>query len=109
MSDAATTVWFDGDNLWVRLADGRQLAVPLAYFPRLLHATPKQRAKFELSGGGAGIHWEALDEDISVPALLRGVGDHLGWSREEALETRLRLRSFAEDWDDPGMDAYDRL
>ncbi len=75
LSEAATAVWFDDDNLWVRLADGRQLAVPLAYFPRLLHATPKQREKFELSGGGSGIHWEALDEDISVPALLRGVGD----------------------------------
>lgn len=74
MSAAATDVWFDDDNLWVRLADGRQLAVPLAYFPRLLHATPKQREKFELSGD-AGIHWGALDEDISVPALLRGVSD----------------------------------
>jgi hypothetical protein len=59
----------------LRLADGRQLAVPLAYFPRLLSATPQQRMKFELSGGGTGIHWIELDEDISVAGLLMGYGD----------------------------------
>ena len=52
----ATRVWFDETNLWVSLHDGRQLSVPLAYFPRLLKATPQQRNKFEVSGGGVGIH-----------------------------------------------------
>jgi hypothetical protein len=57
------------------LVDGRQLAVPLAYFPRLLHATPQQRDQFEMSGAGTGLRWEALDEDISVEGLLLGIGD----------------------------------
>lgn len=72
---AAETVWFDEDNLWVALADGRQLSVPLTYFPRLLTATPEQREQFEISGGGTGLHWDALDEDISVEGLLLGIGD----------------------------------
>ena len=72
---SAAKVWFDETNLWVSLRDGRQLSVPLAYFPRLLHATPEQRSKFELSGGGTGIHWDQLDEDISVAGLLLGQGD----------------------------------
>ena len=71
----AAKVWFDETNLWVSLHDGRQLSVPLAYFPRLLRATLQQRKKFELSGGGIGIHWDALDEDISVAGLLLGQGD----------------------------------
>jgi hypothetical protein len=68
----ATRVWFDQDNIWLQLSDGRQLSVPLPYFPRLFHATPQQREQYELSGGGTGIHWNGLDEDISVPALLGG-------------------------------------
>lgn len=75
IAPVAQEVWFDDENLWLRLADGRQLAVPLAYFPRLLHATPKQRAKVEISGAGRGLHWEELDEDLSVSGLLRGRGD----------------------------------
>lgn len=66
---------FDGETMWVELADGRKLGVPLAYFPRLLRATAKQREKYTISGGGTGLHWDGLDEDISVPALLMGVGD----------------------------------
>ena len=76
MSEAqAFKVWFDDENLWVSLRDGRQVSVPLAYFPRLLKATPAKRKKYELSGGGTGIHWDELDEDISVPALLLGQRD----------------------------------
>ena len=71
----ASKVWFDAENLWVLLQDGRQLSVPLAYFPRLLKASPEKRKKYELSGGGTGIHWDELDEDISVPALLVNQGD----------------------------------
>ena len=72
---SASKVWFDDDNLWVLLSDGRQLSVPLAYFPRLLRATPEQRKKFEMSGNGTGIHWDEINEDISVPGLLVGQGD----------------------------------
>jgi hypothetical protein len=60
------------DTLSVDLADGRRLAVPLAWFPRLLHATQEQRNKWELLGDGEGIHWPEIDEDLSVAGLLRG-------------------------------------
>jgi hypothetical protein len=71
----AKQVRFDENTMWVDLADGRTLGVPLAYFPRLLNATHTERAKYVVSGGGTGLHWDDLDEDISVPALLLGVGD----------------------------------
>ncbi len=71
----ASTIWFDEANMWIALTDGRQLSVPLAYFPRLLRATPAQREQLELSGGGTGIHWEEIDEDISVQGLLLGHKD----------------------------------
>ena len=59
------------DTLNVVLADGRIVSAPLAWFPRLLEATAKQRAEWELIGGGIGIHWEAIDEDILVASLLQ--------------------------------------
>jgi hypothetical protein len=71
----ATSVSFDSDNMWVELADGRKMGVPLAYFPRLLHATPRQRKNYIISGGGTGLHWEDIDEDICVKSLVMGVGD----------------------------------
>jgi hypothetical protein len=55
----------------VALADGREVSAPLAWFPRLLDATPKQRVRWELIGGGIGIHWEDIDEDISIASLLQ--------------------------------------
>jgi hypothetical protein len=58
------------DVLRVVLADGRELTVPLAWFPRLRDATPDQRKRWELIGGGIGIHWPEIDEDISVESLL---------------------------------------
>ena len=73
MSTSARAVRFDDDSMWVELDDGRRMAVPLAWLPRLLAATPEQRAGFELSP--RGIHWEALDEDISIDGLLAGHGD----------------------------------
>ena len=75
MSTLARTLRFDESMMWVSLADGRQLGVPLAYFPRLLRATAQQRESFVISGCGTGLHWDELDEDISVPALLAGKGD----------------------------------
>ncbi len=71
----AKAIRFDSDTMWVELADGRRLGVPLAYFPRLLHASPAERLKYTISGGGKGLHWDDLDEDISVAGLLMGVGD----------------------------------
>ena len=73
MSTSPKSVRFDDDSMWVSLSDGRILAVPLAWFARLLHATAEQRQQFELSA--KGLHWDALDEDISVAGLLAGVGD----------------------------------
>lgn len=60
------------DELIVVLADGRRVAVPLAWFPRLLRATPDQRGNFEILGDGVGVHWPDVDEDLSVAGLLRG-------------------------------------
>jgi len=60
------------DELIVYLRDGRKVSVPLAWFPRLLHATPKQRHDWELLGDGEGVRWPQLDEDLSVAGLLRG-------------------------------------
>jgi len=59
------------DDLSVALSDGRTVVVPLAWFPRLVRASAKQRAEWELIGRGVGIHWEAVDEDISVASLLQ--------------------------------------
>ena len=69
----ATKVWFDEYNMWLLLADGRQLSVPKTYFPRLQHASNSDLNAYVLSGGGVGIHWDSLDEDIFVPNLLLGV------------------------------------
>ena len=71
----ASKIWFDKDNMWLNLSDGRRLSVPLAYFPRLHKATEQQRKNYELSGGGTGLHWDEIDEDISVPSLLIGIYD----------------------------------
>ena len=59
------------DALSVTLSDGRVVSVPLLWFPRLADASSRQRSDWELIGGGIGIHWEAIDEDISVASLLR--------------------------------------
>ncbi len=69
----ATRVHFDQDSMWVDLSDGRILAVPLAWFPRLLHASADERTQLRISS--RGLHWEALDEDISVAGLLAGLSD----------------------------------
>ena len=73
MTTSPKAVRFDEDTLWVSLSDGRTIAAPLAWFPRLLEAAPEQRALVELSKGG--VHWDALDEDISVAGLLAGQPD----------------------------------
>lgn len=65
-------VLVDDDRLTVDLMDGRSIAVPLAWFPRLFNATSEQRRNWEVAGAGYGIHWPDLDEDLSVDGLLRG-------------------------------------
>lgn len=73
MTISATSVRFDDHTMWAELSDGRTLGIPLAWFPRLLRATPAERQQVELSR--VGLHWEAIDEDISVAGLLAGRGD----------------------------------
>lgn len=72
-TSTAVNVAFTDDDLVVTLSDGRVLSVPLAWFPRLFHATLDQRSEWRFIGEGEGIHWESVDEDLSVLGLLRGV------------------------------------
>lgn len=65
-------VRFEGDRMSVDLADGRTITVPLRWYPRLWNATPAQREAWQIAGGGYGIHWPEVDEDLSVEGLLRG-------------------------------------
>ena len=71
LDPSAVDVRVSDDSLHVVLADGRELAAPLAWFPRLRDATSTQRAHWEIIGHGYGIHWSEVDEDISVAGLLR--------------------------------------
>jgi hypothetical protein len=73
MTISPSAVRFDEHTMWVELTDGRTLGVPLAWFPRLLNATPAQRENVELSR--IGLHWEEIDEDISIAGLVAGRGD----------------------------------
>lgn len=66
------TLTITDNTLSVELSDGRTISVPLAWFPRLLHATKEERKKWRLIGKGQGIHWEDIDEDVSVENLLAG-------------------------------------
>lgn len=66
----AVKVWFDDDDIWLGLEDGRQVSAPLAFYPRLLNATKEQRENYEFIGPGIGIHWEDLDEDLSVEGIV---------------------------------------
>jgi hypothetical protein len=68
----ATDVTVTDDTLSVDLDDGRTVSVPIGWYPRLAHGTPQERANFEMSGAGHGIHWPDLDEDIGVEGLLFG-------------------------------------
>lgn len=70
--EAAHAVSVSDDSLTVDLADGRTISVPLAWFPRLAHGSPTERANWRLIGNGEGVHWPDLDEDISVASLLAG-------------------------------------
>jgi len=65
-------VRFSEDTISVDLMDGRTITVPLAWYPRLLHATPQQLSNWKVCGGGYGIHWPDIDEDLSTEGMLRG-------------------------------------
>ena len=71
-SPRASGVEISDDELIVMLKDGRTLSTPLAWFPRLLHASPDERRNWEILGDGIGIHWPDVNEDLSVAGLLRG-------------------------------------
>jgi len=73
MTISVKNIRFDEYNMWVELSDARTLGIPLAWFPKLMHASSDERNDFELSR--RGIHWDSLDEDISVEGLLAGRGD----------------------------------
>jgi hypothetical protein len=77
------------DALTVELTDGRRVSVPTAWFPRLVHGTEAERSKWRLIGGGEGIHWPDLDEDISIASLLEG---RRSAESQESLKRWLRAR-----------------
>lgn len=79
---SASAVRFDESSMWVELSDGRTLGVPLVWFPRLLRATAEQRAGFRL--GPFGIHWDELDEDVSIEGVLAGRRDGQGTGERAA-------------------------
>ncbi len=75
ISTRARAVSFDPHTMWVELDDGRSLGVPLVWFPRLRRATAAQRENYRIGYSGNGLHWDELNEDISVEGLLMGRGD----------------------------------
>jgi hypothetical protein len=93
MSISAKSVRFDDSSMWVELSDGRTIGVPFAWFPRLLYATPEQRERVEI--GHMGLHWEELDEDISIAGLLAGRGDRTRWGRQERGRAQKAARGAA--------------
>jgi Protein of unknown function (DUF2442) len=70
--ERVASVVINSDSICVSLMDGRTISVPLAWYPKLLHASPEQRHNYKIAGGGYGIHWPDLDEDLSTEGLLRG-------------------------------------
>ncbi|MBP0000780.1 MAG: DUF2442 domain-containing protein [Cyanobacteria bacterium SID2] len=72
VDDRVKNVSFDEDSITVFLMDGRAISVPLFWYPRLYHATPEQLEAWEICGGGYGLHWEEIDEDLSTEGMLRG-------------------------------------
>ncbi len=85
----ATKVEISEYELTVSLLDGRRISVPLGWYPRLSHATPSEREKFEVIGRGTGIHWPLLDEDISVSGIFKG---NPSYECEESLKNWLAER-----------------
>ena len=84
ISARARKLAFDRDTMWVELDDGRSLGVPLAWFPRLVRASAEQRENYRIGYSGNGLHWDDLDEDISVDGLLMGRADETGAGSQAA-------------------------
>ena len=78
----ATKVEFDDERMWIGLDDGRMIGVPLAWYPRLLEGSPADRTKVWISP--SGLHWDELDEDVSIAGVLAGQGDATGSARRAA-------------------------
>jgi hypothetical protein len=73
VDERVSNVHFTEETISVDLMDGRTITVPLVWYPRLLNATTEQRSLWEVCGGGFGIHWDEIDEDLSTEGLLRGI------------------------------------
>ncbi|WYL97752.2 MAG: DUF2442 domain-containing protein [Gloeotrichia echinulata IR180] len=86
---AVKDVHFTEETISVDLMDGRTITVPLVWYPRLLNATPEQRLKWQTCGGGYGIHWEEIDEDLSTEGMLRGAPAPNGELKHSALLSTL--------------------
>lgn len=82
MDISAANIKFENDSMWVELSDGRTIGVPLAWFPRLMKASSAELENYSLSA--FGVHWEALDEDVSIEGLLAGKGDQTKQGNEAA-------------------------
>jgi hypothetical protein len=93
MNISAKSVRFDGESMWVELSDGRTLRVSFAWFLRLLFATPEQRQRVEIEG--LGLHWEELNEDISVSGLLAERRDMTRWGRRERKRAATKTKGEA--------------
>jgi hypothetical protein len=87
---AASSVEVTEDELIIALVDGRRISVPLVWYPRLSHATQKERESYELMGRGTGIHWPLIDEDLSVSGILRG---NPSYESEKSLQSWLEARA----------------
>ena len=98
ISVKATALEFDRAAMRVELDDGRTLSVPLAWFPRLARATPEQRANWRIGYSGNGLHWDELDEDISVEGLLAGRGDDTGSAHTGERRSRANAPGGAARW-----------
>lgn len=119
-------VWFNDDTIWLNLSDKRILGIPIDWFPRLMNATQNQRENYEISP--QGVHWECVDEDISLKGLLEGHGycksrdpqgakwqSRLGWSilgkldtvkLEKSFPIRLKLTGILEICEEGGFHVY---
>jgi len=86
---AASSVVVTDDELIISLVDGRRISAPLVWYPRLSHATQKERETYELMGRGTGIHWPLIDEDLSVSGILRG---NPSYESEKSLQGWLEKR-----------------
>jgi len=93
VDERVEAVYFTRDSLVVDLMDGRTISVPLSWYPKLLKATPKERAFWEICGGGYGIHWPGIDEDLSTEGLLRGAPAPKNSSVKSKLKSRLKKRT----------------